>query len=166
MSSRRRLGLLVLLVAIGLGGMLGTLYWLEPASGSDWQTLVLVCVPTFLVARCATLLHAFFRQDSRELLVPTVVASTFVGTIVIGFANIYRALGLYDPSGSTVTDATSCLYFSIVTWTTLGYGDLRPSESARLAAAAEAMLGYVAMAVFIGLLLAQATKRAPSESAQ
>jgi hypothetical protein len=39
-----------------------------------------------------------------------------------------------------------------VTWTTLGDGDVRPSVDARLFAASEALVGYLWMAIFIGLL--------------
>jgi Ion channel len=78
------------------------------------------------------------------LLVGLIVAAIF------GYANIYRLLGLVDVDKVT-TDPFTCLYFSIVTWTTLGYGDVRPSDSARLVAASEAMVGYLAMAAFIAM---------------
>jgi voltage-gated potassium channel Kch len=39
------------------------------------------------------------------------------------------------------SDFTNYLYFSTVTFTTLGYGDFRPCESARLLAAVESLLG-------------------------
>ena len=42
------------------------------------------------------------------------------------------------------------LYFSIVTSTTLGYGDLAPREEYRLVAAFRAIFGYL----FLGLMLA------------
>ena len=49
-------------------------------------------------------------------------------------------------------DFTASLYFSIVTWTTLGYGDFSPEHNIRIIAALQAMLGYVSMGVFVGLL--------------
>jgi hypothetical protein len=70
--------------------------------------------------------------------------------IVMSFAVSYRSLGLIDENQVT-TNPSTCLYFSIVTWTTLGYGDVRPSPKARMLAALEAVAGYVVMAVFIGL---------------
>jgi hypothetical protein len=48
----------------------------------------------------------------------------------------------------------TCLDFSIVTWTTLGYGDVRPSANARMLAASEAVLGYMFLGVYIGMLSA------------
>ena len=70
--------------------------------------------------------------------------------IVISYAASYRVLGLIDGDKLT-TDPSTCLYFSIVTWTTLGYGDVRPAQAARALAASEAIVGYVVMAVFVGL---------------
>jgi hypothetical protein len=45
-----------------------------------------------------------------------------------------------------------------VTWTTVGYGDFRPSEPARLYAASEAMVGYLFMGLFISCLFQLLTK--------
>ncbi len=42
-----------------------------------------------------------------------------------------------------------CLYFSMVTFTTLGYGDMKPIEAIRIWAATEAMLGAFLMALFV-----------------
>jgi Ion channel len=74
-------------------------------------------------------------------------------TVVFSYADIYRYLGIIDSNGTLVHDSVSCFYFSIVTYTTLGYGDYRPSPDARLFAASEALLGYVLLSLFIGVLL-------------
>ena len=42
-----------------------------------------------------------------------------------------------------------CLHFSVVTFTTLGYGDFQPKPDCRLMADAEAVLGAALMALFI-----------------
>jgi voltage-gated potassium channel Kch len=72
--------------------------------------------------------------------------------IVIAYAFSYRVLGMFD-GNQRVTDAATALYFSVVTWTTLGYGDVRPTPEVRLLAASEALIGYIAMAVFVGLFI-------------
>lgn len=68
---------------------------------------------------------------------------------IFGFATIYRQSGLVE-SGVVTHEPLDALYFSIVTWTTLGYGDFQPVEAVRLLAALQAMLGTL----FIPLLLA------------
>ena len=68
-------------------------------------------------------------------------------------------------SGATRTsvDPWVCLYFSVVTWTTVGYGDVTPANPlARAFAAAEAFNGYIVMAIFIAALVASFQKRLSS----
>src|SRR6516162_7301716 len=48
---------------------------------------------------------------------------------VLLYAVAYAYLGLIDGERA-VREPVTCLYFSIVTWTTLGYGDIRPSMDA------------------------------------
>lgn len=74
-------------------------------------------------------------------------------TLIFIFAGIYRGFGLLY-GGSQVAlldDAASALYFSIVTWTTLGYGDFTPPPELRLLAAIQALLGYVFFGISVGL---------------
>jgi hypothetical protein len=48
-----------------------------------------------------------------------------------------------------------CLHFSVVTITTLGYGDYRPESYGRLVAGAEAVSGLVLMGIFISRLVSR-----------
>ena len=73
--------------------------------------------------------------------------------LIICFAYIYSSGGLINSDGDIVTDAQTLVYFSIVTWTTLGYGDLQPVESIRIWAATEALVGYLYMAVLAGIII-------------
>lgn len=50
------------------------------------------------------------------------------------------------------------LYFSYTTWTTLGYGDVNPTESCRLITSFQATIGYVFMAIIAGIFLSAWTK--------
>lgn len=52
---------------------------------------------------------------------------------------------MYDPGVS--------LYFSIVTWTTLGYGDYIPTEAVQLFAAFEALLGTIFLPIVLATVL-------------
>ena len=67
------------------------------------------------------------------------------------YALTYHSLGLYR-GNDPVTDAVDFLYFSIVTWTTLGYGDISPASESRLFAAAEALTGYVFMGLYLSVV--------------
>ena len=68
---------------------------------------------------------------------------------IIGFAAHYLHLGIMY-SGDIVHEPAASLYFSVVTWTTLGYGDFQPAEAVRGLAASQALLGTL----FMPLLLA------------
>ena len=100
------------------------------------------------------LVFGIAKNAFRPMMAKLMVALIMVGLLcnwIMAYAVTYRYLGIID-SEKEVSDSITCLYFSIVTWTTLGYGDVRPSLDARLIAASEALLGYIWMAAFIGLL--------------
>ena len=70
-------------------------------------------------------------------------------TLIFVFAGIYRGFGL---EGLPTIEPDVALYFSIVTWTTLGYGDFRPAPDLQLLAALEAGLGYIFLGLTVGLM--------------
>ncbi|MCJ8321937.1 MAG: potassium channel family protein [Colwellia sp.] len=74
--------------------------------------------------------------------------SIYIPLIIYAFARLYEEKGLIL-NGEVVHSFDSSLYFSIVTWTTLGYGDFQATEAVRLWAATEAMFGYIFMALLI-----------------
>lgn len=81
---------------------------------------------------------------------------TYVGLqayIIFIYALIYRSVGLIDGAGETLRDTGTGLYFSLITWTTLGYGDVHPPESLRLLAGSQAILGYISMGILVALIL-------------
>ncbi len=77
------------------------------------------------------------------------------GIVIVGCALVYTFLGL-SVDGSTVAPVhfLSSLYFSVVTFTTLGYGDYAPpSGLGRAVAAMEAMTGLFLMSLFLVTLV-------------
>lgn len=83
----------------------------------------------------------------------------FNGLIVIGvFASVHKGLGLVyaGPLAMEVAaplDWGTAIYFSIVTFTTLGYGDFQPVVGLRLIAATQALLGYLFLGLLVGAAL-------------
>jgi Ion channel len=107
-------------------------------------------------------------------LVHTAIAKIFTALVllgllcnwILGYAVLYLYFGLID-GGKQVREPITCMYFSIVTWTTLGYGDVLPSPEARLIAASEALFGYIWLAFFVGMsatLLRQLFEEASPQS--
>ena len=68
-------------------------------------------------------------------------------TIIISFAFHYKSAGLIGPSGEFFPSYYDALYFSITTFTTLGYGDFQPLAEYRLTTSLEALAGMVSMAI-------------------
>lgn len=78
--------------------------------------------------------------------------------IVIGFAYLYLHFGRVCHSDCTnpITSAWDALYFSVVTITTLGYGDMRPTSwFGRLLASIEPIMGILLLIVVVGLFFVE-----------
>jgi len=93
----------------------------------------------------------------RQALNAVVLASLFgvAGTFIILFADVYKIFGLIDTGNnhqSEIHDPIIAVYFSFITWTTVGYGDFVPTVSTRFFAATEAVIGYVWMGLLISVL--------------
>jgi hypothetical protein len=59
---------------------------------------------------------------------------------------------------TNVSHFVSCLYFSVVTFTTLGYGDVTPVGLTRIIAAIEAFSGSFTMALFVVVFVKKMTR--------
>lgn len=81
----------------------------------------------------------------------------------------YFTLGIYHSSGTVgfslensmsenLISFLECLYFSVVTFTTLGYGDLVPIGAARPVAAFEAFTGNFTIALFVVVFVKKMTR--------
>jgi len=71
------------------------------------------------------------------------------GILTVLFAWIYAGSENLIHGNVVTTDVLSALYFSVVTFTTLGYGDYHPVGWLRFLSAFEALLGAVFIALFI-----------------
>lgn len=73
-------------------------------------------------------------------------------TILISFGFLHGESGMLDSNGDLVTGFANGLYFSITTFTTLGYGDLKPLPEMRFATSIQALFGMVAVAIGASVL--------------
>lgn len=88
-------------------------------------------VCTFLL-ETGSVFEGFFKRIS-NLLLPVFAFWTFYSLIVIGFACVYRIIDRFlpgvhfsHPDPSQDISFTESLYFSVVTLSTVGYGDVAP----------------------------------------
>ncbi|WP_170329696.1 potassium channel family protein [Ruegeria arenilitoris] len=74
---------------------------------------------------------------------------SFIQVVPFLFAAAYGAFGYYDLCVLGAKGPADVLYFSYVTFTTVGYGDMAPVGLCRALAAAEAVMGYVLLGMFV-----------------
>ncbi len=72
---------------------------------------------------------------------------------ILTFAHIYGEKGLIINGKFTLPEIGTSYYFSGITWTTIGYGDITPSVAARPFAVCEATFGYFAMSLIFIVFL-------------
>jgi len=88
---------------------------------------------------------------------------------VLCFALAYFALGVAQgeqqigwsgaqDAATNLLELATCLYYSVVTFTTLGYGDIVPLGWARAVAALEAFVGSFTMALFVVVFVKKMTR--------
>jgi len=109
-------------------------------------------------AVATVIIFAFHRISAGATLVALIIHG---GALLFVFAGIYFGFGLmhgdtevfmHGNTALTTLHRQDALYFSIVTWTTLGYGDFAPRAAIRLVAGLQALLGYVFFGLIVGLL--------------
>jgi len=108
--------------------------------GTSFYTLALAALGLFFLA---------WDIPSWRPGVPVLIGMpTVIWLFITSYASIYARLGIVD-NGTETHDGLTCLYLSVITWTTTGFGEVVPSKAARMYAASEAVTGYIAMVVFI-----------------
>ncbi|MDE4910855.1 ion channel [Methylobacterium sp. 092160098-2] len=142
---------IALLISVSIFG----LFFVDPKPSNLIYIGFSIAVLLFLSNTFSAVFAIYRRKDlidrGRVLIVSIVGFS--IAMIVI-YAIIYRHIGLKLPdTKETIPSPSDSLYFSIVTWTTLGYGDIVPLAETRLVAASEALIGYLVMAFLIASAL-------------
>jgi hypothetical protein len=93
-----------------------------------------------------------------KIITLNVVLGAFTGYIMIGIIGyfIFRLIFILDPSSFSLTlDSTQeLIYFTFITLTTIGYGDISPlSESARNFAIILGLVGQFYNTVIIAIII-------------
>ena len=122
-------------------------------------------VTTFLLDS-ALLFEEFFKSVA-SLLVPAFAFLTFYSMLVIVFACIYRIVDRYtltyqfsvDGEPSTI-GFTEALYFSVISVSTVGYGDILPlTDTVRILVAIQIILGVLLLLFGFSEIIAYARER-------
>jgi len=79
---------------------------------------------------------------------------SFIQVVPFLFAAVYGAFGYNDLCVLGADGPADILYFSYVTFTTVGYGDMAPTGLCRGLAVAEAVTGYILLGLFVAAAVA------------
>ena len=109
------------------------------------------------------LIYAAVRSANGATIGLAITLVSAMGIVIMSYADIYVRSGLVVdtsaiPQPVPITSRWDAAYFSIVTWTTLGYGDLQPRGRCRLVAASEALIGNIFLGTFIAFLFSAITR--------
>jgi hypothetical protein len=123
-------------------------------------------MPRFSLARCTSFLVDIFsgygekplRVVAFSLLLILFCAASYFFTSGISYQG--EAIGFDSSQGlsGNLEQFVSCIYFSVVTFTTLGYGDITPFGATRIIAAIEAFTGSFTMALFVVVFVKKMTR--------
>ncbi len=89
--------------------------------------------------------------------------------VILGWAVLYFLVGVSGPGGrlgwnpaagwaDNLNALLNCAYYSVVTFTTLGYGDITPTGAARAFAALEAFIGAFSISLFVVVFVRKMTR--------
>lgn len=80
-------------------------------------------------------------------------AIVIIVVAISAFACLHMISGIHAGDGNVVTDQWDYLYFSAISFTTVGYGDFAPCVSGRFAAAIEGVFGIIMMPLLVVFFL-------------
>jgi hypothetical protein len=153
--------LIQIVVSLLFNALLAVLaFWFYSDAFTADLCAVWAVATTSTLAAISTLI-GFFIHDygERKALLALLIHAL---CLILCFAGIYRGFGLAGRvlgPGDELLEPALAAYFSIVTWTTLGYGDYQPAPALRLLAGLEALLGYIFLGLIVGLAANLVVKR-------
>ncbi len=143
-------------LAIGIIGITAELfhYFIRPLSDS-FQVIFMLIIFIYFIALFSELIGQIFRA---ELITLNVVLGAFSGYIMIGIIGffVFRIIFLLEPASFAISESASrdLLYFSFITLTTIGYGDISPvTEASRNFAIILGLVGQFYNTVIIAIII-------------
>jgi hypothetical protein len=148
----RDFGIGVVMTILVISTVLITIYY-PIEGGLNWGNLISSYFSILLAWVAYLRLLVIIVRDNeattRQVIRFATLSLSFMIVQILIFAILYKFAGLKSETELITTDY---IYFSTITWTTVGYGDITPLGKTRLIAATEAISGYIYMGIFIGIL--------------
>jgi hypothetical protein len=137
----------MLIIGLALAALLGSLLALWLGSPTLGYAVVGGCSVVVIATAMAVIVTSLLRR--RRIDVTTVLGALCVYLLLaLLFAGLHQVLGAYTPNYLTGTgqpaSPADLLYFSVITVTTVGFGDITPgTQLARSVAGLEALVGQL-----------------------
>jgi len=141
-----------------------TLYW-TTAWWSPWFYILFMALGVWFGQGIFNLFSVIIKQ-SMEKEWDSTILKIAVPFILLNWAAFFSCLYMLfgviqDPDGIKLEGMWNNFYFSVVTLTTLGYGNIVPGNFfAELLATIESLIGFMGFAVLAGIIASIAFKRA------
>lgn len=172
-------------VTLAFVGAVILVFIVENWIDSRWLKILQVGLPILFLAHSVVLIVQYsFKKNVVE---SDTVSASLCGYLLIGicFSNVFSLLAEIDPASFhyshsdysqlaesdtravSIADASTAtaLYFSFITLTTVGYGDITPATGfARMLTAAEALLGQIFMVVLVARLVGMHVAQSKNET--
>lgn len=129
--------------------------------GDTFQMVFIFIIFVYFILLFSELVGQIFNSKNITL---NVVLGAFTGYIMIGIIGylIFRIIFLFDPGSFGIEEYStqSLIYFSFITLTTIGYGDISPiSEIARNFAVILGLVGQFYNTVIIAIIIGKFLQR-------
>ena len=154
---------LTLWISLILGTLFIGSYWIAVATDINtfrvWSAVFGAAFFGFIASIIIKHIFSFRSKVDVDLIYGAVSVYLLIG---IAFTELYMIFALLNPNAFTGFDATADLstvarslsFFSFVTLTTLGYGDITPTESyTRVLAYTEAIIGQLYLTILVARLV-------------
>ena len=147
-------------VAVSLALPTIVLFWIKPFYTVQWVEISGgLCGVAFMVIISAAILHHIFLEQNinADLIAGAIVVYLIMALMWSLLYNVLEAIhpGSFKfPEGTTQPRGEMSLYFSLVTITTVGYGDITPvTRVARAFANLEAVVGQLYLVILVSWLV-------------
>lgn len=112
-----------------------------------WPPLITVILLGVSFLFLMTLIPTFLNLSRSFFVGLIIILALLILADIISFALHYWNSGILNSNGEVDKTFMSAIYFSITTFTTLGYGDFHPLSEMRLVTSMQALSGMLTMAI-------------------